>query len=155
MTANSLSLITHHSIAIILTRSLITKLFIRTMSQARIAVVTGASRGIGAGIAITLAAKGADVALVYTSESSTPQAQEVLQQITALGRRAILVRTDLSAADCGTVVRDAVLKGFQTDKIDILVNNAGVTSIQDTLSVDLDEYDRYVLLLRRSKTEAD
>lgn len=125
------------------------------MSQARIAVVTGASRGIGAGIAITLAAKGADVALVYTSESSTPQAQEVLQQITALGRRAILVRTDLSAADCGTVVRDAVLKGFQTDKIDILVNNAGVTSIQDTLSVDLDEYDRYVLLLRRSKTEAD
>lgn len=125
------------------------------MSQARIAVVTGASRGIGAGIAITLAAKGADVALVYTSESSTPQAQEVLQQITALGRRAILVRTDLSAVDCGTVVRDAVLKGFQTDKIDILVNNAGVTSIQDTLSVDLDEYDRYVLLLRRSKTEAD
>ncbi|TVY39595.1 3-oxoacyl-[acyl-carrier-protein] reductase [Lachnellula subtilissima] len=110
------------------------------MSQSQIAVITGGSRGIGAAVALTLASKGMDIAIVYTSQSSTPQAEELSKQITALGRRALLVRTDLSAADCGVVVRDAVLKGFQTEKIDVLVNNAGITGIQDSLSIELDHY---------------
>jgi len=112
------------------------------MSQRRIAVVTGGSRGIGAAIALTLAAKGADIAIVYTSNSSTPQAQEISKKITELGRRALLIRTDLSEANCGVVVRDAVLKGFKTEKIDILVNNAGIAEPQDSLSIELGTYTR-------------
>lgn len=116
------------------------------MSQSRIAVITGASRGIGAAIALTLATNGMDIAIIYTSQSSTPQAEDLSKKITALGQRALLIRTDLSEADCGTVIRDAVLKGFQTEKIDVLVNNAGISGVQDSLSIELDQYTKYAFL---------
>ncbi|TVY82910.1 3-oxoacyl-[acyl-carrier-protein] reductase FabG [Lachnellula suecica] len=106
------------------------------------AVVTGASRGIGATIALTLAAKGIDVAIVFTSESSTAQAEAVSKQISDLGQRALLIRTDLTGYNCGNDVRDKVLRGFSTDKIDFLVNNAGITGAQDSLSIQLEQYER-------------
>lgn len=108
----------------------------------RIAIVTGGSRGIGAAISLTLAKNGFDVAIVYTSQSSTPQADQLSSQIWALGRKAILVRTDLSDANCGVAVRDAVLKGFETDKVNVLVNKAGIAEGQDSLSIELDQYTR-------------
>ncbi|TVY39635.1 Short chain dehydrogenase, partial [Lachnellula occidentalis] len=110
------------------------------MSQNQIAIVTGGSRGIGAAISLKLASQGMDIAIIYTSPSSTPQAEELSKQITALGQKALLVRTNLAEADCGVVVRDAVLKGFQTEKIHVLVNNAGISDIQDSLSIELDHY---------------
>jgi 3-oxoacyl-[acyl-carrier protein] reductase len=57
----------------------------------RIAVVTGGSRGIGAAISLTLAKNGFNIAIVYTSQSSTPQAEQLASQILKLGRKAILV----------------------------------------------------------------
>jgi hypothetical protein len=68
----------------------------------RIAIVTGGSRGIGAAISLTLAQNGFDVAIVYTSQSSSQWADQLSSQIRALGRKAILVRTDLPEQIAGS-----------------------------------------------------
>jgi NADP-dependent 3-hydroxy acid dehydrogenase YdfG len=49
---------------------------------------------------------------------------------------------DLSDANCGVAVRDAVLKGFETEKVDVLVNNAGIAEGQDSLSIEMNQYTR-------------
>ena len=85
----------------------------------RTAIVTGASRGLGQGIALGLAEAGADVALVHRSDGAETQ-----ERIEALGRRCVTIRADL--ADRGavaTVVAETVEK---LGGIDILVNNAGI-----------------------------
>ncbi len=86
------------------------------------ALVTGASRGIGRGIAICLAKQGADVAVNYYS--SADKAQEVVGEIEALGRRAIAVKADVAQKDQVDAMVEVVSKEF--GRLDILVNNAGV-----------------------------
>lgn len=88
------------------------------------AIVTGSSRGIGAGIAIELAQRGAKVAIVYHAAKSTPAAQQVVKEITTLGGVASLVQVDLSTLDSGRRVIEKALQGLQVSHIDILVNNA-------------------------------
>ena len=89
----------------------------------RVALVTGASRGIGRAIAVALAREGADVAVNYLR--SEDAAQEVERDITALGRRCLLARADVSrSADVSRMV-EAITQGLGT--IDILVNNAGLS----------------------------
>ncbi|MEU7584812.1 3-oxoacyl-ACP reductase family protein [Micromonospora sp. NPDC049230] len=88
----------------------------------RVALVTGGSRGIGAGIALRLAQDGADVALTYRQDAE--RAATVVKQIEALGRRALAVRAD--AAD-PSAVRGAVDRvAADLGRLDILVNNAAV-----------------------------
>ncbi|KAK6593957.1 hypothetical protein H4I96_10870 [Botrytis cinerea] len=88
------------------------------------AIVTGGSRGIGAGIALELAQRGANVAIVYHSDKSTPAAQKVASQIREFGSVASLVQVDLATLDAGRRVIDQALQGLNVKKIDILVNNA-------------------------------
>jgi 3-oxoacyl-[acyl-carrier protein] reductase len=88
----------------------------------RIALVTGASRGIGAGIAVALAKAGADVAVNYRERADA--AQEVCAAITGLGRRALAVKADVSVAS--DVRRMVAEVESQLGAIDILVNNAGI-----------------------------
>ena len=88
----------------------------------RVALVTGASRGIGRAIALGLARAGADVAVNYNKQEA--QAQEVCAEIKSLGCRAIAVQADVSqAADVNRLVTEAEAK---LGPVGILVNNAGI-----------------------------
>ncbi|MBS5538524.1 MAG: 3-oxoacyl-[acyl-carrier-protein] reductase [Eisenbergiella sp.] len=105
------------------------------MLEGKTALVTGAGRGIGKQIALTLASQGADVIVNY--RGSREQAEETAAQIRDMGRRAETL--SCSVADfqaCGDMVRKALeLFGH----IDILVNNAGIT--KDNLVVGMKEED--------------
>jgi 3-oxoacyl-[acyl-carrier protein] reductase len=100
--------------------------------EGRTALVTGASRGIGRAIALALAQEGADVAVNYASNEAA--AQEVAEQITKLGRRALLARADVSDFPDTFRMAQEVLKAF--GHLDILVNNAGVTSDKTFVKMD-------------------
>lgn len=88
----------------------------------KIALVTGASRGIGAAIAVELARRGADVVVNYVR--SEEKAREVVAQIEALGRRAMPVRADVARKADIDRMFDEVEAAW--GKVDILVNNAGI-----------------------------
>ena len=88
----------------------------------RLALVTGASRGIGRAIALALAEAGADVVVNYLSRSR--EAQEVESQITRLGKRCIAIQADVS------IRGDVDRLGAAAGPIDILINNAGISRPQ-------------------------
>ena len=89
------------------------------------ALVTGASRGIGAAIALRLAREGADVAFTYAA--STQRANELVLQIEAIGAKAQAIQADAASAEAVKEAVKAVVDKF--GKIDILVNNAGIIDI--------------------------
>ena len=88
----------------------------------RRAMVTGASGGIGQGIAMALAREGADVAVNYRGNKDG--AAGTLREIRAMGRQALLVRGDVSVYEDVVAMREAIDQGL--GGIDILVNNAGI-----------------------------
>ncbi len=89
----------------------------------RVALVTGGSRGIGRGIALELAKRGATVIVNYNA--SADAAQEIVQTIESAGGKALAVQADVSLlADADRLVKTAI---DTYGKIDILINNAGVT----------------------------
>lgn len=104
----------------------------------KIALVTGGSRGIGRGIAETLAAEGSDVAVNYTSHADA--ANEVVAAIEALGRRALAVQADVS--DRAQVEAMVAIVTAELGPIDVLVNNAGVETIVPFLELDDAEWER-------------
>jgi citronellol/citronellal dehydrogenase len=93
----------------------------------RVAIVTGASRGIGKALAIRLAREGADVVVAAKSEQSTKllpgNIHETADAIRELGRRAIAVRTDVRDEDAIRNMIDRAVN--ELGRLDILVNNAG------------------------------
>jgi 3-oxoacyl-[acyl-carrier protein] reductase len=113
-----------------------------TNLQGRRALVTGASRGIGAEIVRRLAADGAAVALTYGR--SAEEAKQLVAEVTAGGGSAVAIQADSADADAVTKSVDdaaAALGG-----LDILVNNAGVAVIRDLESFTLDEFDRQLAI---------
>jgi 3-oxoacyl-[acyl-carrier protein] reductase len=104
----------------------------------KIALVTGASRGIGRGIALEMAREGADVIVNYSS--SKTKANEVVRSIEALGRRAIAAEADVSNPQEVAAMRRLVLTEFGS--VDILVNNAGIHHHLKSWEIDLTEWKR-------------
>jgi 3-oxoacyl-[acyl-carrier protein] reductase len=90
--------------------------------EGKVAVVTGASKGIGAAIAKALAAEGASVVVNYASDKAGANA--VASAITAAGGKAVAVGGDVSKAAEAQGLIDAAIKRY--DRLDILVNNSGV-----------------------------
>jgi len=90
--------------------------------KGKVAVVTGASKGIGAAIAQSLAAEGASVVVNYASSKSG--AEKVVAAITAAGGKAVAVRGDVSRKAEAEGIIEAAIKNF--GHLDILVNNSGV-----------------------------
>ena len=103
------------------------------MLSGKTALVTGAGRGIGKAIALTLAKYGADVAINYNG--SEERARETAEEIIAMGRKAILVKASVASQEEVTAMFQKVTEEF--GKLDILVNNAGIT--RDNLAVRMSE----------------
>src|SRR3979490_1038044 len=91
----------------------------------KVAVVTGASKGIGAGIAKALAAEGASVVVNYASSKSGADA--VVTEITKAGGKAVAVKGDVSKGAEAQGIIDAAIKNY--GRLDILVNNSGVYAL--------------------------
>ncbi len=88
----------------------------------RVALVTGGSRGIGRGIALTLAARGASVVVTY--QNSRDAASALVQEISAMGRRSLAMQSDVADLDSNREILSRLQGEF--GRLDILVNNAGL-----------------------------
>ncbi|MGG7618818.1 3-oxoacyl-[acyl-carrier-protein] reductase [Bacillus coreaensis] len=103
----------------------------------KVALVTGASRGIGRDIAIELAKAGANVAVNYAG--SEARANEVVQEIQSLGREAFAVQCDVASTESvAEMVKQTI---DRWGSLDILVNNAGITRDNLIMRMKEDEWD--------------
>lgn len=101
------------------------------------ALVTGASRGIGAEIAKALAAEGADVAITY--EKSADRAAEVVAAIKAKGRKSVAIQAD--SADAAAVAASVEKTVAALGGLDILVNNAGILRLSELKDISVADID--------------
>jgi 3-oxoacyl-[acyl-carrier protein] reductase len=106
----------------------------------RVAIVTGASRGIGQAVALKLAALGAKVVVNYNSHPAAAQA--VVEQIREAGGEAVAVAANVSESAAAQKLIDETLAAF--GRVDILVNNAGLT--RDNLLLRMSEQDWDIVL---------
>ena len=106
--------------------------------QGKVAVVTGASKGIGAAIAKSLAAEGASVVVNYAS--SKAGADKVVAEITKAGGKAVAVGGDVSKAAEAQGLIESAVKAF--GKLDILVNNSGVYEFLPLDAITEEHYDK-------------
>lgn len=108
----------------------------------QVAVVTGASNGIGRAIAERLAADGASVVVNYSR--SADKAQSVVAGIEAKGGKAVVIQADMSlVAEARRLVKEAVAK---FGRLDILVNNAGMLLLKPLAETTEEEFDRIFAL---------
>ncbi|MFI5227188.1 MAG: SDR family NAD(P)-dependent oxidoreductase, partial [Candidatus Limnocylindrales bacterium] len=108
--------------------------------EGQVAIVTGASRGIGRAIAERFAAEGARVVINYVAGAAN--AKTVVDAITAAGGEAVAVQADVSKASEVERLVDATMKRF--GRIDTLVNNAGVMFAKGVLETTEDEWDQTI-----------
>ena len=110
----------------------------------RVAVVTGASRGLGAGMAIGLAEAGADLVVV----ASSARLQETVDKIKALGRRCIGVQADLIDTKVIPQIIDATLAEY--GRLDILVNCAGIIRRAPAIEFSEQDWDDVIQINQKS-----
>lgn len=106
----------------------------------QVAIVTGASRGIGAEIARALAKKGAKVVTTYTS--SPEAAQEIVKEIEENGGESIAVKANVASPEDSQNLVNEVIEKF--GKIDILINNAGITRDRSFKKLTKEDWDAVI-----------
>lgn len=104
----------------------------------KVALITGASRGIGRACAIALAGRGYDIAVNYNSNDA--KAQEVVDEITALGRKAVAYKANTADLAAVKPMFRQIIKDF--GRLDVLVNNAGVVDDAYLLMIQEDSLNR-------------
>lgn len=104
------------------------------------AIVTGGGRGIGRAVALAFAREGADVVVNY--QSNDVAANEVVEEIQSLGRRAIPIKTDVSSYHEVKIMVDRTVQ--ELGGVDILVNNAGVSKPSMLLDMPEESWDRVI-----------
>src|SRR4051794_4786544 len=110
--------------------------------EGKVAIVTGAARGIGEGIALKFAEHGASVAFTYVSEGSGEKAKSLEEKLKGLGVRAKAYRSNAGVfAESETLVND-VVKEFGT--VDICVNNAGISKDNLLLRMTAEQWDEVI-----------
>lgn len=104
------------------------------------AIVTGSSRGIGAGIALALAQAGANVVINYAKDK--PAADRTCAAIRNVGGECIAVQADVSDSAAVRQLFETALQHFK--QIDILINNAGILVFKEIAAIQDDEFDRII-----------
>ncbi len=107
--------------------------------EGKVAIVTGAARGIGAAIVLKFAAQGANVAFTYVSDSSAEKATALETACTSLGVKAKAYKSNAGDFAACEVFVNEVLKDF--GKIDVLVNNAGISKDNLLLRITPEQWD--------------
>jgi 3-oxoacyl-[acyl-carrier protein] reductase len=108
--------------------------------QDKIAVVTGASRGVGRAIALAYAREGANVVVNYASNEAA--ADQVVREIEAFGRKAVKIQGDVARKEEATAVIQGAKDHF--GRLDILVNNAGFSKPAMLLKMTEEQWDQVV-----------
>jgi len=111
--------------------------------QDKVAIVTGASQGIGRAIALGLAQAGAHLVLAKHPEGRREEIAGVQREIEGLGRKALIVMTDVNDVAQVRSLMDQTVAAF--GRIDILVNNASWTGTGPALDVTEQEYDKTMI----------
>jgi 3-oxoacyl-[acyl-carrier protein] reductase len=107
--------------------------------EGKVAIVTGAARGIGEGIALKFAEQGANIAFTYVSESSEERAKALEEKLSGFGIKAKAYRSNAGDfAQCESFVND-VVKEFGT--VDVCVNNAGISKDNLLLRMTQEQWD--------------
>jgi 3-oxoacyl-[acyl-carrier protein] reductase len=108
--------------------------------EGKVALVTGGSRGIGSGVAIALAGRGAKVAVNYLTREK--EAEDVLAEVEKIGPGGMTIRADVSKVDEVARMRDAVYDGLGMAQI--LINNAGIARPQPVQDITEEDWDTIV-----------
>lgn len=108
--------------------------------EGKTSLVTGASKGIGKGIALELARQGCDVAVNYHSDKKGAEA--TVAEIEAMGRKAFAVQANVGLVEAMDAMFAQVFERFP--RLDIMVNNAGVQTFKPLLELTEDEWDRVI-----------
>ena len=107
--------------------------------EGKVAIITGAARGIGEGIALKFAQEGANIAFTYVSEGSAEKATNLEERLISMGVKAKVYRSNAGDfAQCETLVND-VVKEFGA--VDICVNNAGISKDNLLLRMTAEQWD--------------
>ncbi|MCB1074110.1 MAG: SDR family oxidoreductase [Simkania sp.] len=104
------------------------------------AIVTGSSSGIGKGVAIALAKAGADVVINYAG--SKERAEEVAQEVSAIGRQALVIKADVSQEDQVQAMFKETIEKFGT--VDIVINNAGLQKDSCFADMTIDQWNKVI-----------
>ncbi|MCR8845407.1 3-oxoacyl-[acyl-carrier-protein] reductase [Paenibacillus sp. SC116] len=108
--------------------------------EGKVALVTGASRGIGRSVALKLASEGADVVVNYAGSEAA--AADTVAAIEAMGRRAIAIRANVGKTQEADQLIQSTMEQF--GRIDILVNNAGITRDNLIMRMKEEEFDQVI-----------